>query len=67
MIQPISGAPWRHTPSTYVVCSRDRSVHPGLQEHMAGRCTNVVRLDTDHSPFLSMTKETADVIAGVVA
>lgn len=67
MIQPISGAPWRHTPSTYVVCTRDRSVHPGLQEHMAGRCTNVVRFDTDHSPFLSMTKETADVIAGVVA
>ena len=65
MLQPASGAPWRTVPSTYVVCTRDRSVHPGHQEYMAGRCTNVVRLDTDHSPFLSMTVETADVLAAV--
>lgn len=65
MLQPASGAPWRQVPSTYVVCTRDRSVHPGHQEYMAARCTNVVRLDTDHSPFLSMTKQTADVISGV--
>ena len=44
----------------------DRSVHPGHQEYMAARCRNIVRLDTDHSPFLSKTKETADVIASVV-
>jgi pimeloyl-ACP methyl ester carboxylesterase len=67
MIQPASGAPWRNVPSTYVVCTRDRSVHPGHQEYMATRCANVVRLETDHSPFLSMTNETADVITGVVA
>jgi pimeloyl-ACP methyl ester carboxylesterase len=66
MVQPASGAPWRTIPSTYVVCTRDRAVHPGHQEHMAERCTNVVRLDTDHSPFLSMTRETADVITGSV-
>lgn len=65
MTQPVGGAPWRAIPSTYIVCTRDRSVHPGHQEHMAARCSHVVRLDTDHSPFLSMTKETADVIAGV--
>jgi pimeloyl-ACP methyl ester carboxylesterase len=67
MVQPVGGAPWRHTPSTYVVCTRDRSVHPGHQEYMATRCSRVERFDTDHSPFLSMTKETADVIARVVA
>lgn len=66
MLQPVGGAPWRSLPSTYVVCTRDRSVHPGHQEFMAARCANVIRLDTDHSPFLSMTNETADVIAGVV-
>jgi len=65
MLQPVGGAPWRHLPSTYVVCTRDRSVHPGHQEYMAARCANVIRLDTDHSPFLSMTKQTADVISGV--
>lgn len=65
MIQPAADAPWRRIPATYVVCTRDRSVHPGLQEFMATRCTNTVRFDTDHSPFLSMTTQTADVIAGV--
>lgn len=67
MIQPVTDAAWRRTPATYVVCARDRSVHPGNQEYMATRCDRVVRLDTDHSPFLSKTKETADVIAGVVS
>lgn len=66
MLQPVGGAPWRTVPSTYVVCTRDRSVHPGHQEYMARRCSRVVRLDTDHSPFLSMTKETADAITGAL-
>lgn len=66
MIQPVNDAAWRRIPGTYVVCTRDRSVHPGHQEYMAARCGNIVRLDTDHSPFLSKTKETADVIASVV-
>jgi hypothetical protein len=34
---------------------------------MARRCTHVVRLDTDHSPFLSMTEKTADILEGVAA
>lgn len=67
MLQAVGGAPWRTISSTYVVCTRDRSVHPGLQEHMGARCTNILRLDTDHSPFLSKTKETADVIASVTS
>ena len=66
MIQPVTDAAWRHIPGTYVVCTRDRSVHPGNQEYMAARCGNIVRLATDHSPFLSMTNETADVLEGVL-
>ena len=66
MTQPVSGAPWRSIPSTYVVCNRDRAVHPGNQEYMARRCTTTIRLDTDHSPFLSMTTKTADVLEGVL-
>lgn len=65
LIQPVTDAAWRRIPGTYVVCTRDRSVHPGHQEHMATRCGTVMRLDTDHSPFLSKTRETADLIASV--
>jgi pimeloyl-ACP methyl ester carboxylesterase len=66
MVQAVGGSPWRTAPSTYVVCTRDRSVHPGHQEYMATRCTNVVRLETDHSPFMSMTTETADILEGAL-
>lgn len=66
LLQPVSGAPWYSIPSTYVVCTRDRAVHPGNQEYMARRCRTTVRLDTDHSPFLSMTSETADILEGVL-
>lgn len=52
--------------STYVVCGRDRSVHPDHQAAMAARCTRRVDLDTDHSPFISAVDETADIIGEVV-
>jgi hypothetical protein len=29
---------------------------------MSQLCTNVVTLDTDHSPFASMVNETADIL-----
>lgn len=48
--------------STYVVCSEDRAVHPVHQRIMAERCTNSLTLATDHSPFLSMVVETADIL-----
>ena len=66
LTQPANGAPWKSVPSTYVVCTDDRSIHPGHQTYMSARCSTVVTLDTDHSPFLSMTTETAGVIAGVL-
>lgn len=49
-------------PSLYVVCSQDRAVHPAHQKIMATRCSRAITLDTDHSPFLSMVSETADII-----
>ena len=61
--QAVTGAPWRHTPSTYVVCEQDLSVHPNHQRAMAARCTNEMSLDTDHSPFASMPRETAAILA----
>ena len=48
--------------STYVICSEDRAVHPVHQCIMAERCTNSITLKTDHSPFVSMVTETADIL-----
>lgn len=43
---------WKHTPSTYVVCARDRAIDPVLQRKMASRCTDVREWQTGHSPFV---------------
>lgn len=43
---------WKHTPSTYVVCARDRAIDPGLQRTMAARCTDMREWQTGHSPFV---------------
>ena len=64
--QPASGAPWKTLPSTYVVCEQDQAVHPNHQRIMAERCGAVHSLNTDHSPFVSMTVETAAIIKNIV-
>lgn len=61
----VSGSPRDTIPSTYVVCTDDRAVHPNHQRLMAERCTHVAELATDHSPFMSMPSETADLLAKV--
>ncbi|MFE7454058.1 alpha/beta hydrolase [Streptomyces griseus] len=43
---------WKDTPSTYVVCGRDRVIDPALQRRMAERCTEVREWRTGHSPFV---------------
>uniref|UniRef100_A0AAU2VQ90 Alpha/beta hydrolase n=1 Tax=Streptomyces sp. NBC_00008 TaxID=2903610 RepID=A0AAU2VQ90_9ACTN len=43
---------WKETPSTYVICSQDRAIDPGLQRTMAARCTDVREWQTGHSPFV---------------
>lgn len=62
MAQPVAVSGLGIVPSLYVVCSRDRAVHPVHQEIMAMRCSRTIMLDTDHSPFLSMVPETADIV-----
>jgi pimeloyl-ACP methyl ester carboxylesterase len=64
--QPSTGAPWKLTPSTYVVCEKDNAVHAEHQRLMAKRCTNVISIKADHSPFMCMPKETAKILADVV-
>jgi pimeloyl-ACP methyl ester carboxylesterase len=45
----------------YVLCMRDRAIPPALQRRMIAEnpCADVVELDTDHTPQLSMTDELA--------
>ncbi len=44
---------WRSRLSTYVVCSDDQAIHPGLQRILAERCATSIEWDTSHSPFAS--------------
>jgi len=56
---------WRHVPSTYVVCRRDRAIHPDVQRVMARHASSVVEWDADHSPFLSQPQRVASLLAGL--
>ena len=62
VVQPASGSPLGRVPSTYVECLRDRAVDPSHQALMAQRCDRSVQFDCDHSPFLSRTEDTADLL-----
>lgn len=48
----------------YVLCTQDRAVPPALQRRMIAEnpCSDVVELDTDHSPQLSMPNELAQAL-----
>ena len=66
--RPLDGRPaWRDSPSTYVVCTRDRAIDPQVQRRMALHAENVVELAADHSPFLSMPDRVAETIAAHTA
>lgn len=63
MTEAATGSPRDSIESTYVVCARDRAIHPEHQAVLASRCTHRVDLDTDHSPFVSAVGELADIVA----
>ena len=63
MVQPVSGSPRATTPSTFILCRNDRTVHPEHQRILAGRCDEAIELDRDHFPFLEDADETARIIA----
>lgn len=51
-------------PRYYVLCLRDRAIPPALQRRMSQEagCVDVVELDTDHTPHLSMPAPLADAL-----
>ncbi|MFB7945747.1 alpha/beta hydrolase [Kitasatospora phosalacinea] len=60
--QPTTAAAWRQRPSTYVVCTEDRVVHPHLQHRFAARATHVLTWLSDHGAFASHEAETVDLL-----
>jgi pimeloyl-ACP methyl ester carboxylesterase len=63
--QPVAAAAWRHVPSTYLVCARDRGTPAQRQRQYAGRAGSVVELDAGHHPFLSQPAAVRDLILGL--
>ncbi|WSQ13236.1 alpha/beta hydrolase [Streptomyces sp. NBC_01231] len=59
----LTDAAWRHMPTTYIVCDKDRAVLPSVQEQMAKHAVRVHHLPSGHLPFLSMPDELAAVIS----
>jgi hypothetical protein len=60
--QPVAGSPRATIGSTYVKCTADQAVHIDLQDELAARCDHIVTFECDHSPFLVMPVEVADVL-----
>ncbi|MER7948693.1 alpha/beta fold hydrolase [Streptomyces sp. NPDC096079] len=63
--EPVTTAGWRTVPSAYVVCEQDRALEPSRQHALAVRAGTVHRLPSGHSPFLSMPRRLAALLAGI--
>lgn len=51
----------------YIRCARDHAIPPALQARMLDErpCVEVHEIDTDHSPFLSRSKDLARVLSAI--
>jgi pimeloyl-ACP methyl ester carboxylesterase len=64
VIETSKVAAWRTIPTTYVVCTEDRMIHPDTQRDMAAAAgAEVVEWQSSHSPFLSHPGLVADLVA----
>jgi pimeloyl-ACP methyl ester carboxylesterase len=62
--EPVSSAPWRGIPSTYIVCTQDVAIPVEWQrERFAPRADEVVELEASHSPFFSHPSALANLLA----
>jgi pimeloyl-ACP methyl ester carboxylesterase len=66
-VTPLTAAAWRETPSTYVVATRDRVVHPDTQREFAARATTVVDIESDHMLNLAHPAEIAALLSEIAA
>lgn len=64
--QELRGIAWRERPTTYVVCTDDRTISPKLQRFFAERMgSDVVEWPTSHSPLLSQPQLVADLLVAL--
>lgn len=61
--EAVTGLGWTQHPSTYVVCTLDKSFSPALQREFASHTGSVVEIEAGHGPMLTKPAELADVIA----
>jgi pimeloyl-ACP methyl ester carboxylesterase len=61
--ETLVGANWQDHPSTYIVCERDQALPVVAQEAMSKRASEVVRLDSGHSPFISQPDQLVDLLS----
>ncbi|KAI9035553.1 alpha/beta hydrolase [Aspergillus affinis] len=56
--------PWHTIPSAYIICDDDLALPPAIQDSMIKSLVHprVFRLNSGHSPFLSMPTEMADIL-----
>ncbi|MEV0185790.1 alpha/beta fold hydrolase [Streptomyces sp. NPDC050625] len=58
----VTQAGWRTIPSTYIICEQDKALPSEEQEKLAARASAVHRLQSSHSPFLSMPSKLAALL-----
>ncbi|MFB7471610.1 alpha/beta fold hydrolase [Kitasatospora sp. NPDC056184] len=63
--EPVTTAGWRTVPSSYIVCDHDRALAPSRQHELATRAGSVHQLPSSHSPFLSMPRQLATLLARI--
>jgi pimeloyl-ACP methyl ester carboxylesterase len=63
---PTTRAAWQGRPSTYLVCTEDRSTSITLQRFHAARATRSIDLAAGHHPFLSYPELVAEEIVRVL-
>ena len=64
--QPLKNVAWKEIPSAYIICEADNAIPLFAQEAMSGRANEVLRMKTDHSPFLSAPDELSGIIKSLI-
>ncbi|TKK88368.1 alpha/beta hydrolase [Herbidospora galbida] len=64
--EKVDAAAWRDIPSTYIVTGEDKAIPVALQEQMAAQATEIRRISSGHSPFLSQPRRLAALIDEIV-
>jgi pimeloyl-ACP methyl ester carboxylesterase len=59
----VTQAGWRDIASAYIVCTKDRALSFEQQQAFASRADTVRRIESGHSPFLSMPRELAALVS----